>query len=94
MRNIKLIFRCDEEDIINFRNVSKGLTNKSFVFEINGIEYIYRHPGDGTESIVNRKNEKKSLVLAKQFGIDPTYIYHQSLLTVENRNTRVLMIVS
>ena len=75
MRNIKLIFRCDEEDIINFRNVSKGLTNKSFVFEINGIEYIYRHPGDGTESIVNRKNEKKSLVLAKQFGIDPTYIY-------------------
>ena len=75
MRNIKLIFRCDEEDIINFRNVSKGLTNKSFVFEINGIEYIDRHPGDGTESIVNRKNEKKSLVLAKQFGIDPTYIY-------------------
>ena len=75
MRNIKLIFRCDEEDIINFRNVSKGLTNKSFVFEINGIEYIYRHPGDGTESIVNRKIEKKSLVLAKQFGIDPTYIY-------------------
>ena len=75
MRNIKLIFRCDEEDIINFRNVSKGLTNKSFVFEINGIEYIYRHPGDGTESIVNRKNEKKSVVLAKQFGIDPTYIY-------------------
>ena len=75
MRNIKLIFRCDEEDIINFRNVSKGLTNKSFVFEINGIEYIYRHPGDGTDSIVNRKNEKKSLVLAKQFGIDPTYIY-------------------
>ncbi|MDD6640427.1 MAG: phosphotransferase [Erysipelotrichaceae bacterium] len=75
MRNIKLIFRCDEEDIINFRNVSKGLTNKSFVFEINSIEYIYRHPGDGTESIVNRKNEKKSLVLAKQFGIDPTYIY-------------------
>ena len=75
MRNIKLIFRCDEEDIINFRNVSKGLTNKSFVFEINGIEYIYRHPSDGTESIVNRKNEKKSLVLAKQFGIDPTYIY-------------------
>ena len=75
MRNIKLIFRCDEEDIINFRNVSKGLTNKLFVFEINGIEYIYRHPGDGTESIVNRKNEKKSLVLAKQFGIDPTYIY-------------------
>ncbi|MBR3128275.1 MAG: phosphotransferase, partial [Solobacterium sp.] len=25
--------------------------------------------------IINRRNEKKSLILAKQYGIDPTYIY-------------------
>lgn len=75
IRNIKLVFRCDEEDIVDFRNVSKGMTNTSFIFRINGIDYIYRHPGDGTENIISRKNEKRSLVKAKEIGVDPTYIY-------------------
>ncbi len=75
IRNIKLIFRCDEEDIIDFRNVSEGLTNTSFVFRIGEEDYIYRHPGDGTENIINRRNEKKSLMKAKEIGVDPTYIY-------------------
>lgn len=75
IRNIKLVFRCDEEDIIDFRNVSEGMTNTSFIFKIDGIDYIYRHPGDGTESIINRRNEKKSLIKAKEAGVDPTYIY-------------------
>ena len=75
IRNIKLVFRCDEEDIVDFRNVSKGMTNTSFIFKINGVDYIYRHPGDGTESIISRRNEKTSLIKAKQLGIDPTYIY-------------------
>lgn len=75
LRNIKLVFRCDEEDINDFRTVSEGMTNTSFVFRIDGEDYIYRHPGDGTEKIINRRNEKKSLILAKKIGVDPTYIY-------------------
>ena len=75
IRNIKLVFRCDEEDIIDFRTVSEGMTNTSFIFNIDGVDYIYRHPGDGTERIINRRNEKNSLIKAKEFGIDPTYIY-------------------
>ena len=75
IRNIKLVFRCDEEDIIDFRNVSEGMTNTSFIFRIDGVDYIYRHPGEGTESIINRRNEKKSLIKAKEIGIDPTYVY-------------------
>lgn len=75
IRNIKLVFRCDEEDIVDFRNVSEGMTNTSFIFKIDGVDYIYRHPGDGTDSIINRRNEKTSLIKAKQLGIDPTYIY-------------------
>lgn len=75
IRNIKLVFRCDEEDIVDFRNVSKGMTNTSFIFKIYGVDYIYRHPGDGTESIISRRNEKISLTKAKEIGIDPTYIY-------------------
>ena len=75
IRNIKLIFRCEEEDIVDFRTVSEGMTNTSFIFNISGVDYIYRHPGDGTESIIDRRNEKSSLVKAKEFGLDPTYIY-------------------
>ena len=75
IRNIKLVFRCDEEDIVDFRNVSEGMTNTSFIFRIDGVDYIYRHPGDGTEKIINRKNEKTSLIKAKEIGVDPTYIY-------------------
>ena len=75
LRNIKLVFRCDEEDIVDFRTVSEGLTNTSFVFQIGGIDYIYRHPGDGTERIIDRRNEKTSLIKAKEFGVDPTNIY-------------------
>ena len=75
LRNIKLIFRCEEEDIVNFRRVNEGLTNISFIFRIDGKDYIYRHPGDGSADLVNRRNEKSSLLLAHQIGVDPTYIY-------------------
>ena len=51
------------------------MTNTSFIFNIKGVDYIYRHPGDGTESIINRRNEKNSLIEAKKEGIDPTYVY-------------------
>lgn len=75
MERIKLIFRCDEEDIVGFRNVNEGMTNSSFIFKVNDEDYIYRYPGNGTSKIINRKNEKQSLKLAKKLGIDPTYVY-------------------
>ena len=75
IRNIKLVFHCDEEDIGGFRPISEGLANTSFVFRVDGADYIYRHPGDGTESIINRRNEKRSLIKAREFGVDPTYYY-------------------
>lgn len=73
--NIKSVFHCAESDIIDFRNVSEGMTNTSFIFKIKGVDYIYRHPGEGTESIINRSNEKRSLEIAKKWNIDPTYVY-------------------
>lgn len=75
MERIKLIFRCDEEDIIEFKNISEGMTNSSFIFKVDGENYIYRYPGNGTNKIINRKNEKTSLKLANKLGIDPTYVY-------------------
>lgn len=73
--NIKSVFRCSDEDVVDFRCINEGLTNTSFIFRIKGEDYIYRHPGDGTDKIINRRNERTSLEHAKALGIDPTYIY-------------------
>lgn len=78
LRNIKLIFRCEEEDIVDFRPIKEGMTNTSFVFRVHGKDYVYRHPGTGTEKVVNRQNEKQSLLIAKKFDVDPTYVYMDS----------------
>lgn len=73
--NICSVFGCLDSDVVNFRTVNEGLTNTSFIFNIKGTDYIYRHPGDGTEKIINRRHEKTSLEKARDLGIDPTYIH-------------------
>lgn len=75
MRNICSVMGCSESDITDFDVIKKGLTNSSFIFAVNGKKYVYRHPGEGTEKIISRKNEKVALELAKEIGVDPTFIY-------------------
>lgn len=75
MKNICKVLGCGEEDIVGLRPIKEGMTNTSFVFEVGGKKYVYRHPGDGTEEIISREREKKSLELAKLIGVDPTYLY-------------------
>lgn len=75
MKNICKVIGCKESDILEFKAIKEGLTNTSFVFEVFGKKYVYRHPGDGTEEIISREREKKALELAKSIDVDPTYIY-------------------
>ena len=74
MRNISRVMECEEGEIMNFKPIKAGLTNTSFVFEVKGKKYVYRHPGDGTEEIISRKKEKIALELAKSIGVDPTFV--------------------
>ena len=75
IKNIKSVFNCSDEDVVSFRCINEGLTNTSFIFRIAGEDYIYRHPGEGTEQIIDRSHERTSLEHARALGIDPTYIY-------------------
>lgn len=75
MRNIAKVLDCKESEILHFKAIKEGLTNTSFVFEVTGKKYIYRHPGEGTEAIISRPHEMTALKLAKSIGVDPTFIY-------------------
>ncbi len=75
LSNIAKTLNCDQSEVIDFKPIKEGLTNTSFVFEVRGKKYVYRHPGEGTETIISRRHEKRSLELAKSINVDPTYIY-------------------
>ena len=74
-RNICCILNCEESDITDIFPIKTGLTNLSFCFTCGGMKYVYRHPGVGTESYINRRGEAASMQIAKKLGVDDTYIY-------------------
>ncbi|MDD2427862.1 MAG: phosphotransferase family protein, partial [Eubacteriales bacterium] len=53
-----------------------GLTNRSYHFALaEGEELVVRIPGEGTEVLINRQNEKISTELACDLGIDAELIF-------------------
>ena len=52
-----------------------GMTNKNYLVKISGQEYILRMPGNGTESMINRVNEKHNSTLANEISIDTDILY-------------------
>ena len=75
LNNISNILECKEEEIEQISPIKAGLTNTSFKFTVSGKQYVYRHPGKGTEEYINRKSEAASMEVAKKLGIDNTHIY-------------------
>ena len=75
--NICRTLDCTREEITEVIPVKAGLTNLSTLFAVNGEKYIYRHPGNGTEEIVNREGETLALGIAKELGLDDTFIYEE-----------------
>lgn len=53
-----------------------GMTNHSYkVTRKNGQEFVVRIPGEGTEELINRLDERKSTELACKLGIDSELLY-------------------
>ncbi len=53
-----------------------GMTNHSYKITRNdGQEYLVRLPGDGTEEMINRRDERKSTELACRLEIDTPLLY-------------------
>ena len=73
--NITEILGCTKAEIHDVYPLKQGLTNLSCHFATNDGEYVYRHPGVGTELLVNRRSEYTALKKAKELGLDDTFIH-------------------
>lgn len=61
-----------------FKDIARmgGLTNHTYHVTLeNGNEYVIRIPGEGTEELIIRSNEKVSTELACRLGVDANMLY-------------------
>ncbi len=49
--------KVSEDEITNITVLKKGMTNRSFLFSCKGKKYIMRIPGEGTDMLINRRQE-------------------------------------
>ena len=52
-----------------------GLTNRTYKVTVNGDDYVVRIPGEGTEELINRRDEMVSTRLACDLGVDAELLY-------------------
>lgn len=70
---LKIVFADDA-----YTNIVRlgGMTNHSYkITRANGEEYLVRIPGEGTEEMINRNDERKSTELACSLGLDSELLY-------------------
>ena len=73
--NIVAVLGCDKSEIHDVYPLKQGLTNLSCHFATSDGEWVYRHPGVGTELLVNRNAEKAALETARTLGLDSTFVF-------------------
>ncbi len=72
--NICASLDCSEGDIDGFEQIKRGNTNVIFSFYCKRKKYVYRHPGKGSEQIIDRYNEAFAQRKADDLGIDGTTV--------------------
>ena len=67
---------CSVSDITDISVLKKGMTNRSFLFSVKGSKYIMRIPGEGTDKLINRRQEAEVYKAISGLGLcdDPVYI--------------------
>lgn len=62
-------------EIINITVLKKGMTNRSFLFTCKDKKYIMRIPGEGTDRLIDRRNEAEVYRIIKDKNICDDVIY-------------------
>lgn len=68
--------KASPAEIVDITVLKKGMTNRSFLFTCRGKKYIMRIPGEGTDQLINRREEAQVYQVIKDRGIcdDIAYI--------------------
>lgn len=74
LENICTVFQCDESSISCLTPVQAGMTNIVLSFRYNGGKFIYRHPGLGSDALVDRGRETIMQKVVEDVGIDTTLV--------------------
>lgn len=74
INNICKVFGCQPFDVDDLVPVQSGMTNIVLSFRYNGGKYIYRHPGLGSDALVDRGRETIMQAVVSQAGIDNSMI--------------------
>lgn len=72
--NISSALGCERGRIGAFYPLKQGITNLSCHFSVGEDEYVYRHPGAGTNQLIDRRAEIEALRLAGELGLDSTFL--------------------
>ena len=75
MNTICSVFKVDQKAITDIRTLKEGMTNDSFIFTVNGNQYVFRSPGNGTELLINRTQEASVYDALIGSGISDEVIY-------------------
>lgn len=51
------VLEANQDEVTDIIVLKKGMTNRSFLFTCKGKKYIMRIPGEGTDQLINRKQE-------------------------------------
>ena len=76
MQLVSRVFNAPESKITNIRRLKAGMTNNSWLFSLEGSSYICRIPGQGTEKLINRHEEKAVYDAVKYLDITERLIYY------------------
>ena len=91
---IENILKVNKKDIHNIHTLKKGMTNRSFIFTVNNKRYIMRIPGEGTDKLIDRREEydvyqrvKKEPYTEKILYLNPDNGYKISEFLEDTRNS-------
>ena len=65
----------EKDKIHDIKVLKKGMTNRSFLFCVNNGKYIMRIPGEGTDELINRKEETSVYEVIRDKKICDDIIY-------------------
>lgn len=76
IHTISTVLGCEEKSVKDISILKKGMTNRSFIFSVDGNKYIMRIPGEGTDQLVSRDQEAEVFKTISGLNLcdDPLYI--------------------